>query len=53
MGFFIVELVGNFVETRPTAVVVDDSKLFLMYRSIRLNRMNVEVLPVNNTAEAI
>lgn len=53
MGFFIVEFVGNFVKTRPTAVVVDDSKLFLMYRSILLNRMNIEVLPVNNTAEAI
>ena len=41
------------METRPIAVVVDDSKPFLMYLSILLNRMNLEVLPVSNTAEAI
>jgi CheY-like chemotaxis protein len=39
--------------TRPIAIVVDDSKPFLMYLSILLNRMNLEVLPVNNAAEAI
>jgi CheY-like chemotaxis protein len=38
---------------RPIAVVVDDSKPFLMYLSILLNRMNLEVLPVNNAAEAL
>ena len=38
---------------RPIAIVVDDSKPFLMYLSILLNRMNLEVLPVNNAAEAI
>jgi CheY-like chemotaxis protein len=53
MGFFIDEFVGGFMETRPIAVVVDDNKPFLMYLSILLNRMNLEVLPVNNTAEAI
>ena len=53
MGFFIEEFVGDFMETRPIAVVVDDSKPFLMYLSLLLNRMNLEVLPVNNTAEAI
>ncbi len=41
------------MEARPIAVVVDDSKPFLMYLSILLNRMNIEVLPVNNAAEAI
>ena len=41
------------MEVRPIAVVVDDSKPFLMYLSILLNRMNLEVLPVNNAAEAI
>jgi CheY-like chemotaxis protein len=41
------------MEARPIAVVVDDSKPFLMYLSILLNRMNLEVLPVNNAAEAI
>ncbi len=39
--------------TRPIAVVVDDSKPFLMYLSILLSRMNLEVLPVSNAAEAI
>ena len=53
MGFFIEEFVGDFMETRPIAVVVDDSKPFLMYLSLLLDRMNLEVLPVNNTAEAI
>ena len=38
---------------RPIAVVVDDSKPFLMYLSLLLNRMNLEVLPVNNAAEAL
>ena len=41
------------MEARPIAIVVDDSKPFLMYLSILLNRMNLEVLPVNNAAEAI
>jgi CheY-like chemotaxis protein len=41
------------MEVRPIAVVVDGSKPFLMYLSILLNRMNLEVLPVNNAAEAI
>ncbi len=41
------------MSTRPIAIVVDDSKPFLMYLSILLNRMNLEVLPVNNAAEAI
>ena len=41
------------MEARPIAIVVDDSKPFLMYLSILLNRMNLEVLPVNNTAEGI
>lgn len=41
------------MEARPIAVVVDDSKPFRMYLSILLNRMNLEVLPVSNAAEAI
>ena len=41
------------MEARPIAVVVDDSKPFLKYLSILLNRMNPEVLPVDNAAEAI
>jgi CheY-like chemotaxis protein len=41
------------MDARPIAVVADDSKPFLMYLSILLNRMNLEVLPVNNAAEAI
>lgn len=39
--------------SRPIAIVVDDSKPFLMYLSILLNRMNLEVLPVNNAVEAL
>jgi CheY-like chemotaxis protein len=38
---------------RPTALVVDDSHAFLMYLSILLNRMNLEVLPVSNAEEAL
>lgn len=38
---------------RPIAVVVDDSKTFLMYLSLLLNRMNLEVLPVKSAAEAL
>lgn len=38
---------------RPVAIVADDSKPFLMYLSLLLNRMNLEVLPVNNAAEAL
>lgn len=41
------------MDARPIAVVVDDSKPFLMYLSILLNRMNLEVLPVNNATEAL
>lgn len=41
------------MEARPIAVVVDDSKPFLMYLSTLLSRMNLHVLPVNNAAEAI
>lgn len=41
------------MDARPIAVVVDDSKPFLMYLSILLNRMNLEVLPVDNVAEAL
>ena len=41
------------MEARSIAVVVDDSKPFLMYLSILLSRMNLEVLPVDNAAEAI
>ncbi len=41
------------MDARPIAVVVDDSKPFLMYLSILLNRMNLEVLPVNNAADAL
>lgn len=38
---------------KPTAIVVDDSHAFLMYLSILLNRMNLEVLPVSCAKEAI
>jgi CheY-like chemotaxis protein len=38
---------------RPIVVVVDDSKPFLMYLSLLLNRMNLEVLPVSNAVEAL
>ncbi len=41
------------MDAKPIAVIVDDSKPFLMYLSILLNRMNLEVLPVNNAAEAL
>jgi len=41
------------MEARPIAVVVDDSKAFLMYLSLLLNRMNLEVLPVTCAAEAL
>lgn len=41
------------MDARPIAVVVDDSKPFLLYLSILLNRMNLEVLPVNNAEEAL
>ncbi len=41
------------MEVRPIAIIVDDSKPFLMYLSILLDRMNLEVLPVNNATEAI
>jgi len=40
-------------ESRPIAVVVDDSKAFLMYLSLLLNRMNLEVLPVTSVEEAL
>jgi len=38
---------------QPIAVVVDESKPFLMYLSKLLNRMSLEVLPVNNAGEAL
>ncbi len=38
---------------RPIAVVVDESKPFLTYLTKLLNRMNLEVLPVNNAREAL
>jgi CheY-like chemotaxis protein len=41
------------MDTRPIAVVVDDSKAFLMYLSLLLNRMNLEVVPVSDAAEAL
>ncbi len=41
------------MDARPIAIVVDDSKPFLMYLSILLNRMNLEVLPVTSAAEAL
>ncbi len=41
------------MEARPIAIVVDDSKPFLMYLSLLLNRMNLEVLPVSSAAEAL
>jgi CheY-like chemotaxis protein len=41
------------MDARPIAVVVDDSKPFLMYLSILLNRMNLEVLSVDNASEAL
>lgn len=41
------------MNARPLAIVVDDSKPFLMYLSILLNRMNLEVLPVNSAIEAL
>ena len=41
------------MEARPIAIVVDDSKPFLMYLSILLDRMNLEVLPVQSAAEAL
>lgn len=41
------------MSVRPMVIVVDDSKPFLMYLSILLNRMNLEVLPVNSMAEAL
>jgi len=41
------------MEARPIAIVVDDNKPFLMYLSILLDRMNLEVLPVQSAAEAL
>ncbi|MDH3454379.1 MAG: response regulator [Desulfuromonadales bacterium] len=41
------------MNARPVAVVVDDSEPFLLYLSILLKRMNLEVLPVDNAAEAL
>ena len=37
---------------RPTAVIVDDSEMFLMYFAVFLNRLNIDVLPVRNGEEA-
>jgi CheY-like chemotaxis protein len=52
MGFLWMNL-EVVMEAGPIAIVVDDSKPFLMYLSILLNRMNLEVLPVSSAAEAI
>ena len=41
------------MDARPIAVVVDENQPFLKYLSILLNRMNLEVLPVDNAAEAL
>ena len=41
------------MDERPIAVIVDDSKPFLMYLSLLLSRMNLEVLPVSNVPEAL
>jgi len=38
---------------QPIAIIVDHSKSFLMYLSILLKRMNLDVLPVDNAAEAM
>ena len=37
---------------RPTAVIVDDSEMFLMYFAVFLNRLNIDVLPVRSGEEA-
>lgn len=37
---------------RPTAVIVDDSEMFLMYFAVFLNRLNFDVLPVRSGEEA-
>ncbi len=37
---------------RPTAVIVDDSEMFLMYFAVFLNRLNIDVLPVRTGEEA-
>jgi len=37
---------------RPTAVIVDDSEMFLMYFAVFLNRLNIDVLPVRSAEEA-
>ncbi len=41
------------MRARPLVMVVDDSKPFLMYLSVLLNRMNLEVLPVTSPSEAL
>jgi CheY-like chemotaxis protein len=41
------------MDERPLAVVVDESKPFLMYLSKLLNRMSLQVLPVNHAGEAL
>jgi CheY-like chemotaxis protein len=51
--FCMVVSTEGVMDAKPIAVVVDDSKPFLMYLSILLNRMNLEVLPVSNAAEAL
>lgn len=39
--------------SKPTVIIADDSKIFRMYFSILLSRMNFEVMPVENGQEAI
>lgn len=41
------------MQKQPTAIVVDDSKAFLMYLSVLLSRMNVDVMPVSSAEEAL
>ena len=41
------------MEKRPIAVIVDDSQPFLMYLSLLLSRMNLEVLSFTDVLEAI
>lgn len=54
MGFFVaLRSLGVVMEARPIVVVVDDSKPFVTYLSRLLNRMNLEVLAIDNAVEAL
>ena len=48
-GFFMEKV----MEERPIAIIVDDSKPFLLYMTLLLSRLNLEVLPADNAAEAL